>query len=93
MVYLKKNNDYSITSFTCFIKLDMTKRKNYKKNWSTFDEGFNLEKVFLRTDDKGLNDDEWEPETDKKRRNLYTEQYKYYDSTENRIQEVEVFVH
>ena len=73
-----------ITSFTCFIKLDITKRKNYKSNEElsricrtilvgSIDVRYILEKIFFRTDNKGFNDDEQELEIDKRRRNLYTE--------------------
>ena len=54
-------NDYFITSFTCFIKLDITKGKNYKKIYelseicknvlsSAVDAGIDLDKVLLIND-------------------------------------------
>ena len=73
-----------ITSFTCFIKLDLTKSKNYKSIEDlsricitvlvdSIVVRYNLEKIFFRTDKKGFNDNEQELEIDKRRRNLYTE--------------------
>ena len=102
-ICFKKNTDYFITSFTCFIKLDITKRKNYIKieellricitiSSSSIDEGFDLGKLFFRTEQKGFNDDEWEIEIDKKKRNLHTEKYKFYNTTDNRVREVEVLI-
>ena len=63
--FLKKNKDYFITSFTCFIKLDITKRKNYKKVHevseicriilsSSFDAPFTLDKVIFIKDKTGF---------------------------------------
>ena len=69
--FLKKKKDSFITSFTYFVKLDITKHKNYKiipelseicrnSSLSSISAGFNLDKVTFITDKTGLFNKQWE---------------------------------
>ena len=101
-VLFKKHKYYFITSFTCFLKLDITKNKNYKKIHepseicrnilsSSFDAGFTLDKVIFITDKSRFFDEEWKLKIDKNRKKFHTDNFKFYDSTEKKNRNVEVY--
>ena len=92
-----------MTRFTCFIKLNISKRKSYKKVHelseicreilsSSIDVGFDLNKIIFITNKTGFVNGEWEIQVDVSRRKFHTEKYKFYDTTQNKIHDVEVFI-
>ena len=99
-IYFKENNYYFITSFTCFIKFDITKCKNYKKVHelskicrtilsSNIDARFNLDKVIFITDKTAFVNGKGEIQINKSRRKFHTEKHKFYDTSQNKIRDVE----
>ena len=92
-----------MTRFTCFIKLNISKRKSYKKVHelseicreilsSSIDVRFDLNKIIFITNKTGFVNGEWEIQVDISRRKFHTEKYKFYDTTQNKIDDVEVFI-
>ena len=82
--------------------MTFTKRKNYKKNHelseiyrnilsSSFDAGFYLDKVIFITDKTGFFNEERKLKIDKTKRTFYTDKFKFYDITEKKNRNVEVY--
>ena len=80
-VLFQKSKYYFITSFTCFIKLDITKHKSYNKVHelseicrnilsSSFDARFMLDKVIFIKDKTGFFKKELELKIDKPEENI-----------------------
>ena len=88
----------------CFIKLDITQRKNYKKIHelseicrnilsSGFDSGFSADKVTFITHKTGFFNEKWELKIDKNRRKFHTDKFKFYDTMQKKICDVEAIIH
>lgn len=58
---------------------------------SGIDAGFNLDKVIFITDKTGFVNYKLEIQIDKSRRKFHTERYKFYNTTQNKICDVEVY--
>ena len=86
----------------CFIKLDITQRKNYNKIHelsemcrnilsSGFDSGFSGDKVTFITHKTGFFNEKWELKIDKNRRKFHTDKFNFYDTMQKKICDVEVY--